>query len=419
MTSVREKDELEDFEAFLEPDFRAPQFANDIILATNDHDDSQLDLMTPIKKLKFDINECEKRMKSISTDNHESLISHFSKIEDTRSAFNDSINPSLERVNNSFQRVKDNVIKPYDEAVNMNNAMRKIHATLNLVRGSGYFIFLLQQLEDSEKAYGSADVDNVNDNKEVIRLARLNKQLSQFYASEKDVNKHNALNGGNAGNDLFSIKFIRDYQSIHLNKTTSLVNDLNQFIVQDFNHHTSFSVSNIKLQNNLIALYLLNEKEVYQIVEKSCINKHVQTSLTQLTRSLQSPRNFTTVVKETKASSDEYIKTLEEILKSSNLTNISSTAQSQVDHANNTEEFQNLLDVLNNHFEGKSISKVYWANLSHKFKKNIVATMARGGPIAKNLKVYQSGIKSTIEETFDGEERDLFVEAIDLINTDK
>ena len=34
--------ELEDFEAFLEHDFKAEQFANELIIATNGHDNPEL-----------------------------------------------------------------------------------------------------------------------------------------------------------------------------------------------------------------------------------------------------------------------------------------------------------------------------------------------------------------------------------------
>ena len=80
MTTVEVKNELEDFEAFLEPDFQLTQFANDLLLATNGSDGPELDLLTPIKKLKFDIDECNKRMSTISANNYETLVANFTKI---------------------------------------------------------------------------------------------------------------------------------------------------------------------------------------------------------------------------------------------------------------------------------------------------------------------------------------------------
>ena len=111
MESMTEnKNGLEDFEAFLETSFQPLQFANDLLLATNDKNGSELDGLTPLKKLKFDIDECDKRMASIASTNYESLMSNFSQIEKTRSLVNEQINPLVERVNNSFERIKSGVI---------------------------------------------------------------------------------------------------------------------------------------------------------------------------------------------------------------------------------------------------------------------------------------------------------------------
>lgn len=73
--------ELEDFEAYLESDFNAVKFAGDILSISNGSENPELDLATPLKKLKYDLNELEKRMKSISSSNYDSLIKNFSEIE--------------------------------------------------------------------------------------------------------------------------------------------------------------------------------------------------------------------------------------------------------------------------------------------------------------------------------------------------
>lgn len=420
MVSLTTKDELRDFEAYLEPDFEASQFANDLILATNDNEDTELDLTTSIKRLKFDIDECDKRMKVISSNNHESLITNFTKIEDVRSVLKNEINPLIERVNTSFDRIKTDVMKPYDDALRMNNAMKRIHATLNLFRGSTYFIFLIQQLQESEKSYDNAD-ESSNGHKEVIRLAKLHDQLSQFYDKEKKGSKSNQFNNDNINTNILSIKLIRDYQSIQLNKKTSLISDLNRSILKDLDHHTSFSVTNRNLQNNLIALYILNKNDFYHIIEKSSIGKQVQISLTHLTRTLQSPRNLTSVIKDVQETSATYTNTMNEILTKCDISNLDKSESKAVNNDSvnqgyiKEESYKNLLNAIENRFQSKSISQIYWTELSYKFKKNIVATMARGGPIAKNLRVYQTAIKNSIDDSFEPYERDLLNEAIGII----
>lgn len=387
------KAELADFEAYLEPDFEPFRYANDLLLATNDNEDSELDLSTSIKRLKFDIDECDKRMKAISVDNYESLISNFTKIEDTKAALRDHINPQIERVNTSFTRIKSNVIEPFDNALKLNNAMKRIHSTLNLFRGSSYFIFLVQQLQESEKVYDSLSVES--NNKEVIRLARLQAQLTQFYDREKKVNH------ANMNSSLMSIKYIRDFQPIHTSKKATLVSELSQEVSTYLNRHNAATGN---LQNGLMALYILSEKDFRTTIEKLSISKQVQNSLSQLTRSLQSPRNFNVVLKDIKESSKEYLRFMNETL-----------TACEIKPTSDSQKHIILLEVVKSHFDSKTIEQVFWSDLSLKFKKNIVATMARGGPIAKNLKVYQSGIKNSINEIFDAFEAGLLTEAINFI----
>ena len=166
-------------------------------------------------------------------------------------------------------------MQPYEEALKKNNALKRIHLTLNLLRGAGYFMFLVQQLEEIEKLNTKAE-DQSNLKKDIIRLAKLHIQISQLYKNEKEQNN---LKIKNSNANILSIKLIRDYEAIQINKQNALINEWVQSISNDFNHHISFSVTNIELQNKLIALYTLNKKEYLQIIEKS-INKHVQVSLT-------------------------------------------------------------------------------------------------------------------------------------------
>ena len=403
-STTQNKNELEDFEAFLDTGFQPLQFANDLLLATNDKSGSELDGLTPLKKLKFDIDECDKRMASIASTNYESLMSNFSQIEKTKSLVNEQINPLVERVNNSFERIKSGVIQPYEEALKKNNALKRIHLTLNLLRGAGYFMFLVQQLEEIEKLNTKAE-DQSSSKKDIIRLAKLHVQISQLYKNEKEQNN---LKIKNSNANILSIKLIRDYEAIQINKQNALINEWVQSISNDFNHHISFSVNNIELRDKLIALYTLNKKEYLQIIEKS-INKHVQVSLTQLSRSLQSPRNFNAIINEVKDTSSDFLNKLENILSSCHISN-----------TNYQDNAGNLLDETISNNSIKSLFDLYWPVLSYKFKKNIVATMARGGPIAKNLKIYFEGIRNSINENFKGtKEGNLLIDAIDVIEGSK
>lgn len=372
------RSDLEDFEAFLEPEFEAAAFANGLLLATNDPDTGELDLLTPAKRLVFDLEECDKRMAAIANTHYETMIANLDDIEATKELVETQLNPLVERITASFERVQKNVIQPYDNALKMNNAMKRIHSTLTLLRGSGYFVFLLQQLQELEKTESC----------DTLKLARLYDQISHFYSEERDSRDKNAI---------LSLRLVREYEPLHTNKRSQLLSDLVQLVTGELGHHVSFSASNSALLTSLKALYVLSPLEFFTVIDKLSLNKQVQTALTQLTRSLQSPRNFISVVKETQEASDAYLKVLGDILGACEVNE------------------KSLLKVLLEFHEGENLTGVYWSRLSFKFKKNIASTMARGGPIAKNLKVYHPGIKSAIMENFGKQEADLLVDALEII----
>ncbi|RCK63612.1 Conserved oligomeric Golgi complex subunit 5 [Candida viswanathii] len=378
--------ELDDFEAFLEPDFKAEQFANELLVATNGQDNPELDLTTPIKKLTFDIDECDKRIAKISSSNYESLIANFQQIAECKQILTTRLNPSLDRVNAPFQRIKKEVIEPYDEAVKLNNALKRIHLTLELLRNTSFFIFIIQQVEEL--------TSSLND-KDLVRLAKLHIQIKQLYenASQEKGNEVNVL----------SIKILRDYQSNAVTRRTSLIKQCSSVISGDFNHLSTLGYKNQKLRANLSALYILDRAEFFDVFDRSTIARQVLSGTAQLTRALQSPRNFTAIMSEVKEASSEYF---------GKLTDVLGNWSTGTDDENTT-----LLSVVLDKYGVESLLLLFWVQLNQKFKKNIVASMARGGPIAKNLRVYSKGISASVLEMFKSEkERELLLDSLAMID---
>lgn len=380
--------ELEDFEAFVEPEFDPLKFTASLLLATNVADDSELDLATPIKKLQFDANECDKRMEKLASTHYDLFIQNLSKIESTRALMAGNINPLVERVKKLYDRIQTDVVAPYEEAVKLNEALKRVHSTLTLLRSAGFFTLFVQQLQDCEQAMEALD-----DNREIVRLARLHRQITELYAqnlSEDDTA------------DLLSLRLVRDYQPIYRVKLADLTSDLSQKISNDLGHHSSFYSDNETLQNNMLALQVLDQKELYNVLEKGAMSKSIQVALALLTRSLQSPRNFGSVLSEVQQTSESFSVTLTELLESCRISKDSNeTLFSQFQRSQ---------------LEGNDVEYVYWTRLAYKFKKNIAATMARGGPIARNLKTSTAGINSAIKSGLKDSLAELLLDSVSIVN---
>ena len=386
-----QRNELEDFEAYLEPDFDASDFANSLLISTNGHDNTILDLQTPLKKLKYDLVELDKRMKLISSTNYESLTSNFNQIEQYKTILQDRINPHLDTINKPFERIKKEVIEPYDDAVRLNNALKNIHQTLELLRTTSFFIFIIQQLEELQGGVTSGDV---------VKTSRLYSQLMNLYDSV-------ASNGGvksDHGNNVMSIKLIRDYRATAITRRQSLIHECSMTINSETSRSTSLNLKNIKLYNHLQALYILDVKEFYQIFDKSTIQRQVSTSGNQLSKALQSPRNFMAILSEVQESNVAYFDKLDEVLTKWNLP-----------HDSNKPD-ENFLMLVLSYYRTESLSLLFWQKVAQQLKRNIVATMARGGPIAKNLKVYSQGLKTSVEEKFGEQIKLNILDALSMID---
>lgn len=387
--------ELEDFEAFLEDGFDPIRFAASLLQATNVVDDTELDLSTPLKKLQFDVNECNKRMESLASTHHNQLLRNVDKVEVNKKLMNEIISPLAARLKTAFERINKDILSPYDDAVKLNNALQKIHQTSTLLRGSGFFLVFLQQLHECEKLLQLSD-----DNKEVIRLARTYKQISRFFSKPEHPVKESTP-------DMLSLKLVRDYGPIFEVKSAEFIADLALKISNDLGHHSSFTAKNTTLQNNLLALYVMDQLELSAVIDRGAMTKSIQISLSQLTRSLQSPRTLASAFSEVKQSSANFSATLSSLFDRCSLAK-----------ADGTSEKGTLLDVfLRSVSDSKSssIEEVYWSKLAFKFKKSVAATMARGGPIARNLRSLYTTLLEAADSALEGYSAGLIKDALGLI----
>ncbi|QBM85515.1 Golgi transport complex subunit 5 [Metschnikowia aff. pulcherrima] len=387
--------DLDDFEAFLEDGFDPIQFAASLLQATNVVDDNELDLATPLKKLQFDVNACNKRLDSLASTHHEQLLSNLDKVDTNRKLMNEVINPSTARLNRAFDRIDKDVITPYKEAVKLNEALLKIHQTSTLLRGSSFFLAFLQQLHDSEKALQLAD-----DNREVVRLAKTYKQISNFISSKEKVSN-------DAADDMLSLKLVRDYKPLFQVETTEFMADLSLKISNDMGHHSSFNANNKALQNNLLALYVLDSLELVSAIDKGAIAKSIQIALAQLTRSLQSPRTLASAFTEVKQTSANFCATLSSLFSSCEI--------SRVDDGMPEKTLLDVLLLSLSETKGASVEEMYWSKLAFKFKKSVAATMARGGPVARNLRSQYTSMIESADSTLDGHPAHLIKDALSLV----
>ncbi|CAN3374930.1 hypothetical protein DIURU_003687 [Diutina rugosa] len=362
---------MNDFEAYLDPEFQAPTFARDLLVATNGPDADELEVETAIKRLRFDVDECDKRMSSIAGHNYQELVGNFDRIQQLQKVMDSRVAPAVDRINSSFDRINAEVVQPYEEAANTNAALKRIHTTLAMLRGVSVFMVIVQQLEELTSEPSS-----------LPKQARLLHQLQQVLDDQSTLNQ---------------IRLVRNYQPIATSKRQSLVNECGQSITSLVSHAQTFTTTNSELKYRMQALYLVDPEEFKSAITK-IVTKNVTSASAQLQRALNSPRNFPEILGDIKTTQSQFFDTLEEII---------AAADSEDDEID-------LKSAVSDDLIGE-----FWSKLALRFKKNIAATMARGGPIAKNLRSYHDGIVNSVNKTFEGEVQEQLVDALSLIKGER
>ncbi|KAG7192467.1 uncharacterized protein KQ657_001868 [Scheffersomyces spartinae] len=343
---------------------------NSFLLSTNDEDTTELDISTTVKKLEFDLQECEKRIGKVSTKNSEVLLDNFDRVADVQDLMETQLSPSLQRVNQSIARVEDQIIQPYNDSVKLNTALKNLHQTLDLLRNSRFVVSLVQQLQKFD----------IGDDIDYIKYLKIYQYLHRIYQDP-------------SSSSLLSVKLVRDYYPIF----TSKYADMKSKLITLISHEGNTKVYVVALYNVLDDGS--DNQEFYKQVDTLLINKNIQQNLNRLTKSLTTPRTFGMVVQEVNKNATGFI---------SNLKLTLANCQVVKDGDSTT-----LLDLCVKYFNATDFESLYWTRLTVRFKKNIDSTVSRGGPIAKNLKVYRENLNKAVDDTFSNDQvNSMFSEAI-------
>lgn len=391
MTTEREK-EIGDLGAFAKINFDPIESLSSLLQGTNVLDDTELDLETSAKKLQFDKKECRSRMESITANHYEQLINNVSSVRTYSDSVLGRIVPLATRIELAYQRINNEFVRPYDEAAQLQASLKMIHSTVSLLRGAGYFLLFVQQVQESEDQYHNSD-----DPKSVLRLAKLLKQLLLIYSNE--------LLWAGSGVSITSLELIRSYRSIAQTKTADFVSELTSKVAHGLGHHTSFNASNLSLRNSLLALHEMNLNLFITKIEE-VIFKSTQIALALLSRSLQSQRTLDLTFSDVKTTASSFVKTMSDLLLACEFNSAECESQKTL-----LQEFEKHLVSKG----GNSITDFYWLRLARLYKKNILATLAKGGPVARNLQSNQPQMTQAVEATFDNPQRAYLLESLSIL----
>lgn len=341
-------DDLEDFEVLLAEDFSSTQFCNDLLVTVNGQPGTnELDLGTPMKKLRYDLNEVNSRIEETLKNNPTNVIDQMYRGKAVRNVTQKGLSSSLDYLDISYQRVQKEVIQPFERAQSLQSVLSKVHQTSILLRDGLVHMHLAGRIQAITETQKSWSVETM------LELVTVYSQIDTSLS--ENVN-------------LKSLKLIKQLESDTIVPTRKeLVSQLSIALTKTLFGTDEDSDNQNDISKLAEALHSMSVREFTSTVQKS-IFSFVAKSMQVLSKTITSIKSFPIA--------------FDEVMKKGN------AIQKMEEALQNTKfEETNLLAIYMSKSTPRSVkpSRLYWQKVSDAFKREFEASYSRGGPVGKSL----------------------------------
>ncbi|KAK4460720.1 Golgi transport complex subunit 5-domain-containing protein [Cladorrhinum samala] len=188
-----------DYDAFLSPTFSPAQFANTLVLSTNNPSDSPLDLSTPLSKVLFDIQEIDSHIDALTTRSAIPLLSHTQTQTDASGRILSHVEAQLNALNESYKQLEKEVVQKHAEADEVKIVAGRLWEALRLGRTVARALQLGRQLEvqhaelvgaaSASTTTSSAGLRGREDHRALVRCAHSLLGLRELFSGEPGVER--------------------------------------------------------------------------------------------------------------------------------------------------------------------------------------------------------------------------------------
>ncbi|SCU86672.1 LAFA_0E02344g1_1 [Lachancea sp. 'fantastica'] len=357
---------LEDFEQYLEPDFSAIKACTGLLKSTHtDIDSNELDLLTSIKKVRYALNEVDRRSEEVIRTNPVHLIDSLDDRAKARAKTQDSLGPSIEYLKMSYSRLEKDVLEPHEEALQLQSALSKIHQTSSVLRDVLIFLHLLRQVIGLTSP--NSKEDQASPEQTLLALASTHSQLQTTLASNPNLR---------------ALRLVKKHESETLTpsrrETLKLMGDL---LASNYSGETSKSAHSKfeSAQPLLLALHKLSPKDFVSTIDKVVLSR-INSSSQGLSKTITSIRNFATAL-------ENALQDAQNVLLLQNTLSTTSTGT------------LSLLSEYISHKKYDSLLDMFWSRVSKAFKRDFETSYTRGGPVGKSLAAHSSSIVQSMQRT--------------------
>lgn len=422
-----------DYDAFLDPDFSAASFANTLVTNTNNINDTQVDLSTPLSRVLFDVQEIDTHIHNLTTKSALPLLEHTQDRSQSSQRILTQVEEQVSSLADGYQRLEKEVLRKWASADEARVAAQNSLQTLRLARAVARCITLGRQLE-SQIAEVTGRVSSTtagamaakDDHRAMVRAATTILMLRQMFS---------AIGEGEEGQGLDRVKVIRTLRSdlvIPAENTTKARAQqvINRFSVSSLIVDGSLRASNgtqspppatssssstyaqteeakARLFSAITTLYLLSptpktdvsaedfQPELLLSTLQGYIHNSLTSSLSSLARGLATLPTLDRALAEVSGRCQDIaaLETLLAGLKRPSHPLLSSSTTTQA-----TEQTSNLLKPLLHVLDTSSLPSYYWRSLASSLPNRVQEIISRGGAAARSLRSGRDRLRKDLRE---------------------
>lgn len=272
-----------DYEVYLEDSFDPIKFANSLVLATNDANDANVDLEVPAKRLRYDLEEVDQKIKNITETHYEELIEIAAQPKSAKENL-PPIKNALNHVNQSYKKLQRDILTPYYTASNLYSALKRLHATTGLLRALTWYLYLARQLSllskplhtvpENPRSMRAANLDILQPN-DLLRAGQTLTELRAQIAREPGLRSLHVARTHEASLDKLQAKLV-----------SHCLNVIKFYVAKPSSseEHTPSDYT-LLVTNACYTLYLLKPKTLASAIQKYHVAQ-VSASVNDVSRSL-------------------------------------------------------------------------------------------------------------------------------------
>ncbi|KAL7807732.1 Golgi transport complex subunit 5 domain-containing protein [Trichoderma aethiopicum] len=388
-----------DYETFLSPDFAPASFANSLVLATNNPDDSPLDLATPLSRVLFDAQEIDSHIDLLTTRSAVPLLQYTQSQTQASKAIVEQLEAQIASLNDSYKQLEKEVIDKHAEAEEIRQVAQRLWETLRLGRSMGRCLQLGRQLQvQMSELGGSGTSTGKTDHGALVRCSYTILSLREVLDSKAP---------GEEGHGLDKLNAIKGLQDTVITPTERRIVEASERLVREFavSSNITFAQSEetrSRLTSAISALYLLSPsadiqpdkwspKLLLQALE-TYVRSALQASTAALSRSLgQLPTLDKSLVEV--VSHCQNIASLELILEA-----IETPAHPLISLPAKKKQQHSLYQLLLSRFETSSLVSYFWRTMASNISSRVQEIATRGGIVARTLRTNKNVVGDAIRQ---------------------